>query len=209
MHKINLLPDELTVSGADFKKIFLFFLAAAYVAGSVSGYFLFLFKVKQAEAEKTFLQNNLAAFEPEINKLDLLTRQESELGRIADDLKALSERRVLLSPVILEINSKIPADIRLTCLQFASEGSGNDEQLETAQSDQKRDGNNKSRFISNSPDKVVIQGESGTFLPVSMLLSGLCNSKSFKDVRVIDIHRNGEKGAYSFSLSARLNRSEN
>ena len=213
MYKVNLLPDELTRPSVEYRKVLLVILTGTFIAFTAASYYIFLLKYNQVKFELDRLQKKVAAIEPDINRLESLSGQKSELEKAASDLEGLSAKRVLLSPIIAEINCNIPMDIWFTGLQFCYECSGypSPEQTDPQQGKETAGGEGKkiSEVNMSVPNAVLIQGESRSFLPVGVLVSRLYKLNYFKDVQINDVHHNREKETFAFSLTARLNRGEN
>lgn len=198
MYKVNLLPDELIQPGVDFKKALRTCSAVLlFVVISVS-YGFFLYQLSQSKTELARLQKNAADRQPELELLESLKKQRTELEKAASDLDGIVDNRVTWSPIIAEINSNVPADVFLTALRIYCEG------IKTSEAERQVPGDGRKGITAAPPvpNTVSIQGESRSVLPVGVFVNGLLKVEYFSEVRINDIHENQEKGTLAFSITA-------
>lgn len=233
MYKVNLLPDELTQTAVDLKKVLQAFLFALIVSLVLAVYGFFLYEIHQVKKELALLQKKVADIQPDLQRLESLEKQKADMEKAASDLEVIAGKRMTWSPVLDEINSNVPTDIWLTGLQFINDRNGLPAPEADSRTSQQQAGKVPSpqevaRQIEGmkntqaekqgrvdgkqgappvampAPNAVSIQGESRSVVPVGVFVNRLLTVQYFTDVRVNDIHEDQEKGILAFSLTATL-----
>lgn len=207
MYKVNLLPPELVATEPGGSRRSPLYNLLIFCAGGLCLlYVVFLLYLFFSQLQVQQKQKALAAFEPQIQRVESLQRQSQLLRSRAMVWEGILKERREYYPLLVDLQRVLPVDMWLTRIELGAQpqaASG----LPAAPAQPQAPGGTSPPLqpaVPPAPNRLVIEGGTRSLPSVGVYINNLCRLPYFQKVTLREVTTVGQDHVTTFTIEAVL-----